>query len=216
MADPSRLSRRLLLAGLGVGALAGPAMAQRRREAGLNYAAPETLPDYGLDLSPTPACDDGEAEATIRQTEGPYYSPDTPRRDDLAGDGEGRALVIVGRVLSTGCRPLPGAVLDFWHADSNGVYDNDGYRFRGHQFADASGAFRLTTIRPAGYGYASAARPPHVHVKVQGAGTALLTTQLYFPDEDNSRDRIFRDALVMNVTEESGVLIARYDLVLAA
>lgn len=212
----SRLSRRLLIAGLGAGALAGPALAQRRREAALDYAAPDALPDHGLTLSPTPACDDGEAEATIRQTEGPYYTPDTPRREDMSADGEGAMLIVVGRVLSTRCQPLPGAVLDFWQADSEGLYDNDGYRFRGHQFADASGAFRLTTIRPAGYGYSSAARPPHIHVKVQAQGAALLTTQLYFPDEDNGRDRIFRDDLVMNVTEENGVLIARYDLVLAA
>lgn len=207
------LNRRLLMAGLGAGLLAAPALAQRREQA-LDYSAPETPLDRDLLLSPTPACDDGEAEATLRQTEGPYYTPGTPRRDDLSTDGEGQALVLLGRILDTSCRPVPSAVLDVWHADSDGRYDNQGYRFRGHLFTDAAGGFRLSTIRPAGYGYASAARPPHIHVKAQGAGTRLLTTQLYFPDEDNGRDRIFRDALVVDLSQDGGLWTARYDLVL--
>lgn len=209
------LSRRLMI-GAGAAALAGSAAWAQRRGAPLDYPYPDEAADLGLTLSPTPACDDGEAAATTRQTEGPFYSPDTPQRDDLSQDGEGRALVLVGRVLSTSCQPLPRAVLDFWHADSDGIYDNDGFRFRGHQFADASGAFRLTTIRPSGYGYASAARPPHIHVKVQAPQSELLTTQLYFPDEENGGDRIFRNELVMNVAEENGVLVARYDIILPA
>ncbi len=211
------LSRRSLIVGAAAVATASAAGAQSRgRNAALDYPYPDDAADLGLRLSPTPACDDGEADVTAQQTEGPFYSPDTPQRDDLSADGEGVALILVGRVLSTGCQPIPRAVLDFWHADSDGRYDNDGFRFRGHQFADSAGEFRLTTIRPSGYGYASAARPPHIHVKVQGRQTGLLTTQLYFPDEDNSRDRIFHDELVMNVSEENGVLVARFDVVLPA
>jgi protocatechuate 3,4-dioxygenase beta subunit len=203
------------MAGAAAVAAATAAGAQSwRRNAVLDYPYPDEVADLKLELSPTPACDDGEADATTRQTEGPYYSPETPQRADLSADGAGTALILVGRVLTTGCQPVAGAVLDFWHADSDGIYDNEGFLFRGHLFTDASGAFRLTTIRPSGYGYASAARPPHIHVKAQGRETALLTTQLYFPDEDNARDRIFREELVMNVAEENGVLVARYDLVL--
>jgi protocatechuate 3,4-dioxygenase beta subunit len=216
-------SRRRLIGGLGAGAVLGglaiptAAAAQRRRgEAGLDYPWPEETRDLGLELPPTPECRDGDAEPTRRQTEGPFYKPETPERTDFSADGEGAALVLVGRVLTPQCEPLPRAVLDFWHADSEGRYDGAGFRFRGHVFTDASGAFRLTTIKPSGYGYASAARPPHIHVKAQAPDTALLTTQLYFPDESNASDRIFRDSLLVDLSEDAGVLIARFDFVLAA
>jgi protocatechuate 3,4-dioxygenase beta subunit len=214
---PIRLSRRRLVGGLGAAALVAPAaLAQgRRRNASLDYDYPEQALERDLGLAPTPACGHGEAEPTVRQTEGPFYKPETPERDDLSADGDGMPLVLVGRVLAPDCTPLPRAVLDFWHADARGRYDDAGYRFRAHQFTDASGGFRLTTIKPSGYGYASAARPPHIHVKAQAPQSGLLTTQLYFPDEDNRGDRIFRDALEVELMQENGVLIARYDFVLA-
>jgi protocatechuate 3,4-dioxygenase beta subunit len=216
---PPRLSRRRLVSALGATALAGgvggAALAQgRRRNASLDYAFPDEALARDLGLAPTPACGDGEAEATVRQTEGPFYKPETPERDDLAADGEGVALLLVGRVLTPDCRPLGRTVLDFWHADSQGRYDDAGYRFRAHQFTDAGGGFRLLTIKPSGYGYASAARPPHIHVKAQAPQSGLLTTQLYFPDENNRGDRIYREPLEVDLTEENGVLIARFDFVL--
>lgn len=224
MASPPRtprlaLSRRRLVGGLAASLAASPAaLAQwRRGEAQLHYDAPETPGELSLDLAPEGGCaTEGEAAGTIRQTEGPYYSPDTPMRADFSADGAGTPLVLIGRVVSADCRPLPNAVLDFWHADDGGEYDNTGYRFRGHQFTDANGVFRLVTIRPAGYGYARAARPPHIHAKVQARGTALLTTQLYFPDVDNSQDRIFRDGLVMELDRTADGFAGRFDFVLPA
>lgn len=214
-----RLSRRRVLGGLAiVPAASTGALAQGWRRGGheLDYPFPGDVADRGLGLAPTPACGAGGAELTARQTEGPYYSPDTPRRDDLTDGVEGPPLVVMGRVLTPDCRPIANAVLDFWQADSQGRYDNQGYRLRGHQFADAAGMFRLATIRPGGYGYASAARPPHIHVKVQGQNTELLTTQLYFPDAPNDSDRIFRPSLVMALSEAGGVQVGRFDFVLPA
>ena len=53
--------------------------------------------------------------------------------------------------MTPDCQPIAGAVMDFWHCDDAGVYDNAGFRYRGHQFTDASGAYRLRTIRPGKY-----------------------------------------------------------------
>jgi protocatechuate 3,4-dioxygenase beta subunit len=64
--------------------------------------------------------------------------------------------------------------LDFWQADVNGAYDNVGFRFRGHQFTNAQGAFALTTIVPGLY----PGRTRHIHVKMQAPGRPVLTTQL--------------------------------------
>ena len=67
------------------------------------------------------------------------------------------------------------AVIDIWHSDEDGRYDNSGFRYRGHQFTDGAGAFRFETVRPGRY----PGRTPHIHVKVQGASTHLLTSQLF-------------------------------------
>jgi protocatechuate 3,4-dioxygenase beta subunit len=116
-------------------------------------------------------------------------------------------LVVAGRVLGRDCKPVGHALLDFWHADERGEYDNSGFFFRGHQFTDAEGRYRLETIVPAVY----PGRTRHIHVKVQARGGPVLTTQIYFPNEPaNARDALFAPELVMTV-ERKG--FATFDFV---
>ena len=84
----------------------------------------------------------------------------------------------------------------------------------GTSFTDQAGAFRFETIRPVRY----SGRTPHIHVKVQGEATRVLTTQVFFPDmqEANARDRIFRDELVMRLDRAGGAWRGRFDFVLRA
>ncbi|MFZ5875228.1 MAG: intradiol ring-cleavage dioxygenase [Nitrospirota bacterium] len=217
-----RVSRRtvLIAAGTGVAAVAAglylmPRAVNGARSTPLDYPFPDAPADLGLQLDPTPACADGRDERTIAQTEGPYYTPRTPERASLIEPGvTGIPLVVVGRVVTTACRPIPGAVLDFWQADGQGDYDNDGYRLRGHQFADQHGQFRLETIKPGAYGGLMFRRTPHIHVKIQGRNTPLLTTQLYFPNEPlNAQDGIFDERLIMDVQPNGDRLEARFDFV---
>jgi protocatechuate 3,4-dioxygenase beta subunit len=152
-------------------------------------------------LAPTPTCvDDDELEATLAQTEGPFYTPETPERHSLLEpDMPGTRLLLTGYVYDTACQPIPGALLDFWQCDDAGVYDNAGYQLRGHQFADAEGRFELETIMPGLY----SGRTRHIHVKAQAPEQPVLTTQLYFPDEpDNDWDRIFNPALLMDLEDD--------------
>ncbi|HEX6413765.1 MAG TPA: intradiol ring-cleavage dioxygenase [Burkholderiales bacterium] len=132
---------------------------------------------------------------TPRQTEGPFYTPNTPKRISLVEPGSNAPrLVVLGTVLSADCKPVPNALLDFWHSDERGEYDNRGFRYRGHQFADAQGRYRLETIVPAEY----PGRTRHIHVKVQAPGGRILTTQLYFAgDPGNRRDGLYRPELEM-------------------
>jgi protocatechuate 3,4-dioxygenase beta subunit len=177
----------------------GPAA---ERAAGPTTAAPATTTGGAAGtLAPTPACDDGD-EPTLAQTEGPYFTPDSPERASLleAGMG-GQRLVVAGTVLTTDCRPVGRALLDFWQADDAGRYDNQGYRLRGHQFSDARGAWRLETVVPGLY----TGRTRHIHVKVQAPGGPVLTTQLYFPGEpENQRDGIFSPELVLGDVGAAG------------
>jgi protocatechuate 3,4-dioxygenase beta subunit len=177
--DRPRLTRRRLLQ-LGI-ALPLPAVLAA------TTAPPQALP-------PTSACDDGD-DPTPAQTEGPYFTPDSPERGSLLEAGlPGERLTVAGTVLATDCRPLRRALLDFWQADAAGQYDNQGYRLRGHQFTDADGRFRLETVVPGLY----TGRTRHIHVKVQAPNRPVLTTQLYFPGEAaNAADGIFREELLL-------------------
>jgi protocatechuate 3,4-dioxygenase beta subunit len=160
-------------------------------------------------LKPTPACGDAP---TVRQTEGPFFKPRSPERSDLIVSGsKGKPIELTGRVLTRSCKPVPRALVDLWHADEAGDYDNRGFRYRGHQFTDADGRYRFRTVVPAVY----SGRTRHFHVKVQGANRPVLTTQLYFPDEaENRRDSMFRRELLMTVANAGDGLSATFDFVL--
>jgi protocatechuate 3,4-dioxygenase beta subunit len=147
-------------------------------------------------LAATPACDN---DPTPKQTEGPYWTADSPQRNDFTGDGApGQRMTLTGTVVDTACRPLPGTLLDFWQCDGNGVYDNEGYKLRGHQYTDDNGAYRLATVKPGLY----PGRTRHFHVKVRPPGGEVLTTQLYFPGEPgNKADGIYRPELEMTVSQ---------------
>jgi protocatechuate 3,4-dioxygenase beta subunit len=177
---------------------------------GLTFAGPAEL-GLAQELPATPACDDGDAP-TPPQMDGPFYKPQSPERDDLRERGvRARTVELTGFVLTRGCQPLPRALLDLWHADETGDYDNRGFRYRGHVFTDDAGRFRFRTIVPAEY----PGRTRHYHVKVLAAGRALLTTQLYFPDDPgNRRDSLYRRELAMRTTDGDDALNARFDFVL--
>jgi protocatechuate 3,4-dioxygenase beta subunit len=79
------------------------------------------------------------------------------------------------------------------------------------------GKFRFDTVRPVDYSQFFIHRTAHIHVKVQGRDTQLLTTQLYFPDEPlNQDDGIFDKSLLMNVESADGLMHATFDFVLAS
>lgn len=162
-------------------------------------------------LVPTPSCVD-KGTPTLSQTAGPFFKPRSPQRVSLLeADIRGPRIILTGSVLSTRCRPVPGALLDFWQADDQGRYDNAGFRLRGHQFADDQGRFRLETVVPGLY----TGRTRHIHVRVQAPNKPVLTTQLYFPDEPGNRaDFIFRPELVMAVRDEAGARAAAFNFVL--
>lgn len=162
-------------------------------------------------LPPTPACDDGD-DLTPAQTEGPYYTPNTPLRTSLLEPSmQGTRLLVSGQVLSTACMPVAQALVDFWHCDDAGVYDNVGYRLRGHQFTDDQGRYQLETIMPGVY----PGRTRHIHVKVQAPNQPVLTTQLYFPNEpQNARDGIYNPDLEMTVQNPGNGAAGTFDFVL--
>ena len=213
--DPSR--RTVVLAGLGAAAAAVLAACGRNRSpdgpatpaaqggpattttAGATVSAgqPATTAATATTLAATPECRDAD-DVTPSQTEGPYFKASSPERTNIRGDAAGTKLLLTGTVVTTGCRPVARALVDFWQCDANGRYDNAGFTFRGHQFTDAQGRYQLATVVPGLY----PGRTRHVHVKVQAPGGRILTTQLYFPGEaGNASDRIYREECVIALSD---------------
>jgi protocatechuate 3,4-dioxygenase beta subunit len=199
----SRLDRRQVLAGfgvLGVGQVLSACGADdasddpassgdtpSRAGAGGASGASETAGVAGT----TP----GEATCVLTpaQTEGPFFFDTGLMRSDIRDGKSGVTLSLALRVVDgESCAPVPGAVVEVWHADADGVYsafdvaqgnsaDAAGQTFlRGHQTTDSDGRVVFQTIYPGWY----PGRAPHIHLKVLLAGsTELLTTQLYFPED---------------------------------
>jgi protocatechuate 3,4-dioxygenase beta subunit len=180
---------------------------------GVQAQPAQRFPPQGAaqDLPLTPLCRAGDLP-TPPEIEGPYFKPRSPLRSDLREPGiAGRPVDLSGLVLSPTCQPVADALVELWHADSRGVYDNIGFRLRGHVFTDAQGRYAFRTIFPGPY----PGRTRHYHIKVQAPRRPMLTTQLYFPDEpQNRRDEFFHRELLMQIAPADDALRARFDVVL--
>lgn len=175
-------------------------------EPGPATTEPQALPPNSAPISCTTP-----ASLTPALTEGPYYTANAPERVSLLEPGmPGTVLNLTGYVLTADCQPIAGALLDFWQADSQGVYDNAGYTLRGRQYTDANGRYQLETVVPGLY----PGRTEHIHVKVQAPGGPVLTTQLFFPDvTDNAADRIYDPALLILIQDIASTLQGTFNFI---
>jgi protocatechuate 3,4-dioxygenase beta subunit len=134
---------------------------------------------------------------------GPFYKAKAPFRNTLC---EQPSLHLSGRVLDVNGDPVGGVLLDFWQADAAGVYDNDGFNFRGKVITDKDGKYSLHTIIPGDYSISETEfRCSHIHAKVSLKSYKNLTTQLYFADDKyNETDHWFDKSRVINQAGDMG------------
>jgi len=140
---------------------------------------------------------------TLRQTEGPFLTPDSPRRSDIREDRPGVPVHLRLNIMDDlWCEPIKNAAVDIWHSDAAGLYsgvdnvlfdlqslrlsgqsiDMRGTDFlRGHQVSGEDGRVEFTTIFPGWY----TGRLPHIHIKtiIEGLAWSSHVTQLYLPTE---------------------------------
>jgi protocatechuate 3,4-dioxygenase beta subunit len=230
--DTTDLTRRRVVLG-GLGAAAAAVLAACGRNGGKDAesaaqpaptttapapAAPTTAatgastvaPGAPTTLAATPECKDAD-DVTPAQTEGPYFKASSPERTNIRAGASGTKLLLTGTVVTTDCKPVARALVDFWQTDAAGTYDNTGYNFRGHQFTDAQGRYQLEAVVPGLY----PGRTRHIHVKVQPAGGRVLTTQLYFPGEArNASDGIYRKECEVAMTDAADGKNATFTFVL--
>jgi hydroxyquinol 1,2-dioxygenase len=145
---------------------------------------------------------------------GPFYRADAPDLTlgaDLCRNGIGEPLAVTGQILDADRQPLPGALVEVWHANTEGRYENQDpdnqpeHNLRGRFTADAQGRFHFRTIRPGGYALPddgpvgqlarrlglSLDRPAHIHFAVTAPGHCRLVTAIF----DGADPAITRDAL---------------------
>lgn len=184
----SARSRRDFLHLTGIGVVAWGAGCAPAADPCDTDACATTETDAEVDTDAVVTTDTGapaECDSTPRDQEGPFWIDGVPVRSELDLYGEeGPQLTLSGTVRdSATCEPIA-AVVEIWHADPNGVYDNASpeMRYRGQTATAAYGAYRFHTKVPGRY----APRPLHIHMKVWVGGIERLTTQIYFPgDPDN-------------------------------
>jgi catechol 1,2-dioxygenase len=179
----------LLVPGLGVETFLDVVMDEKERRAGLQGGTPRTI-------------------------EGPLYITDAPLEKGEArldqDPEQGEVLFVDGQVRDTSGTPVPGAVVDVWHANTKGFYSffdptptpQSPYNLRRRIEADAEGRYRFRTIMPSGYGCPPEGatqqlldrigrhgkRPAHIHFFVEAPGFRKLTTQINISDDPYLHD----------------------------
>jgi protocatechuate 3,4-dioxygenase beta subunit len=136
---------------------------------------------------------EGDCETTT-DILGPFYRPDAPVRSDMRiKNASGQWVVLSGQVKHKDCKtPLKNAVVELWHCDGNGVYDNNSpdFKYRAKTYCDENGNYKFNTIIPVPYNTGRGnIRPAHFHMMVTSMGYQGLITQLYFTgDQYISKD----------------------------
>ena len=184
---------------------------------------------------------------TLTELTGPAFGHDAvgPLDHDLTrqhpGAPAGQRIVVEGRVLDEGGRPVPHTLIEVWQANAAGRYAHKvdqwdapldaNFTGAGRALTDGEGRYRFVTVRPGAYpwrNHHNAWRPAHIHFSLFGrAFLTRLVTQMYFPgDPLLPLDPIFtaipdaraRERLVaefdLSLTEPAFALGYRFDLVL--
>ena len=106
-------------------------------------------------------------------------------------------IIVTGRVLDEGGRPVRNTLVEIWQANAAGRYVHKAdqhdapldpnFEGVGRCLTDAEGRFRFITIKPGAYpwgNHENAWRPQHIHFSVFGRAFAQrLVTQMYFPGD---------------------------------
>jgi protocatechuate 3,4-dioxygenase beta subunit len=140
---------------------------------------------------------------TLSERTGPAFGQDVVRPSDRdltaqhAGEPLGERIVISGRLLDEGGKPVRGALIEVWQANAAGRYKHKmdqhnapldpNFSGFGRSLTDAEGRYKFISIKPGAYpwgNHANAWRPAHIHFSIFGAGLlSRLVTQMYFPGD---------------------------------
>jgi len=145
---------------------------------------------------------------------GPFYTEDAPFSDDgvmISSDEVGTRLRLSGIIKNLDCTEIiPETILDLWHTNDAGEYDNVGYNLRRKIKSNSAGFYNFETILPGKYLNGSSYRPSHIHIKITTPGFSPFTTQLYF-EGDTSISNDAAASITTGVYDASHRIISLID-----
>ena len=120
---------------------------------------------------------------------GPFYRPNAPFKSDLTFAGlSGTRITLKGKVFKSDCTTaIKDAIIEIWHCDTEGKYDNDTkeFRHRARLKTNESGEYSFSTIIPGKYLNGKLYRPSHIHYRVTHKNSKELISQIYFKGDPN-------------------------------
>jgi protocatechuate 3,4-dioxygenase beta subunit len=167
---------------------------------------------------------------TLTELSAPVYGHGTvgPQDHDLtvqhAAPPAGQRIIVSGRVVDEGGRPVPHTLIEIWQANAAGRYAHKSDQWNapldpnftgaGRTLTDAQGRYSFTTIQPGAYpwrNHANAWRPAHIHFSLFGRAFATrLVTQMYFPGDP----LLALDPIFNSVPDDRarGLMVSAFDL----
>lgn len=153
----------------------------------------------------------GRKTGTPRAIEGPLFVPGAPQTVGVArlddGTETGEPMVMEGIVRDVDGKPIAGAIVEVWQANTRGGYSfidpsQAPYNFRRRIETDAEGRYKFRSLVPPGYAVPSdspvqvvldlvgrdGSRPAHIHFMVTAEGQETLTTQVNLPNAGGNYD----------------------------
>src|SRR5580704_19458051 len=148
---------------------------------------PLDTPEYRSSLLRSPRRPPITLPHGLTEITGPLLGAErvTPADADLttrhAGEPLGERIIVTGRVLDSGGRPVPGTLIEIWQANAAGRYAHSidqhpapldpNFDGTGRAITDAGGGYRFITIQPGAYpwgNHRNAWRPAHIHFSLFG------------------------------------------------
>ncbi len=166
-------------------------------------------------------------DATAATVFGPFFVDGSPRIEsggDLTFGAKGQPCRVQGTVRDLTGRPVPGARIEGWEADEDGLYDvqyrDDRVAARAHLFTGDDGRYSFWGLTPTPYPIPhdgpvgrlleAAGRSPirasHLHFMVSAPGLRTLVTHIFVDGCDYlDRDSVFgvEDSLVKDFVRHS-------------
>ena len=212
-----------------------------------NTQPPLLYPPYGATVSRAPRQPLILLPHTLSEVTGPIFGRGDIKETDNdltrqhAGEPIGERIIVSGRVLDDGGRPVPNTLIEVWQCNAAGRYRHKvdqhdapldpNFSGAGRTLTDATGNYRFVTIKPGAYpwgNHPNAWRPAHIHFSLFGTAFATrLVTQMYFPGDplfpfdpifNSVPDEKARQRLIskfdMESTRPDWALAFRFDIIL--
>lgn len=157
----------------------------------------------------------------------PYYRANAPLRSDLTYKGQkGTKIELKGKVFiaDEDCATvIKDALVEIWHCDTNGEYDNISKEFKQRACwkTNEKGEYAFQTILPGKYLNGELYRPSHIHFRVTAEGHKELISQIYFQGDPHiaadpwaSQEKAQNRILPITPEDTSGNLAINFDIFL--